>query len=320
MEFIIAIVVIIFLIILDLPRSSTKNYLDKAELNSNETASPIAYKGPTQKNYSTWVSDSQARRAKESKELLESLRDDTNPVLESTPEKIENIPAARHNKPSSRKNQIRDNAKYRKIDHLIHFTQAKNLASILEHGLVPKSELTENNISFSDNDELRLDGHPDSVSLSISFPNYKMLYKYRSQMDTNKGDTDFVVLEIHRKVLWKLDLAFCQNNAASSSIRQTDIATLRTADRLEAMFSDDDEGTRENDRLKSFDPTDSQAELLSFSTISPEHIVSVNFENKRAYLRDACKQVNSLSQVDPYYFKSRRAARYGYATRIHKQA
>ena len=59
----------------------------------------------------------------------------------------------------------------RKIPYLVHFTRAENLHSIFESGILPRALLAP---GFLHNDEMRLDGFPESSSLSVSFPNWQM--------------------------------------------------------------------------------------------------------------------------------------------------
>jgi hypothetical protein len=51
------------------------------------------------------------------------------------------------------------------IPYLVHFTRAVNLPSILEHGLYPISRKDELGINPQVNDQMRLDGHLDGISL-----------------------------------------------------------------------------------------------------------------------------------------------------------
>lgn len=87
--------------------------------------------------------------------------------------------------------------KCKKIDALYHFTHKGNLPSILSKGLLTKKTLEEQNIEYKYNDEKRLDGIKDSISLSFSHPNWKMFYKYRAMI----GLEDWVVLKISPELL-----------------------------------------------------------------------------------------------------------------------
>ena len=88
--------------------------------------------------------------------------------------------------------ELQKNVNERNIQYLVHFTRLSNLDGILEHGIYPRSKLEELPHDVTINDAGRWDYHPDSISLSICFPNYLMFYKYRKE----SGD-DWVVLVIH---------------------------------------------------------------------------------------------------------------------------
>lgn len=58
----------------------------------------------------------------------------------------------------------------RNIDRLYHFTQASNLKSILEHGIMPKDDLDYLGIACYCNDEYCFDGCTNAVCTSLEFP------------------------------------------------------------------------------------------------------------------------------------------------------
>ena len=67
----------------------------------------------------------------------------------------------------------------RGVKHLYHFTNIDNLSSILRHGILSVNKLRSNGIKYFYNDPNRYDGNPDAISISISFPNSKLFYKFR---------------------------------------------------------------------------------------------------------------------------------------------
>ena len=71
------------------------------------------------------------------------------------------------------------------IKEFVHFTNERNLLSILCRGVLSRKVLQENNIPFEYNDEKRLDGMLDAVSLSVTAPNYLIFYKYSPKMFCN---------------------------------------------------------------------------------------------------------------------------------------
>lgn len=161
------------------------------------------------------------------------------------------------------------------ISALYHFTHISNLQSILEHGILTRRSLESSGKSFRYNDELRLDGVRDSISLSIGHVNNKMLYKYTQRMQ----DHDWVILKIKPELISgpispSFDHShlleqniFCRNNAASSEMTAVSIAERQTYRAFHSLFSDE-KGENSGER-----PFDVQAEILHLSSI-PVHFIS----------------------------------------------
>lgn len=201
--------------------------------------------------------------------------------------------------------EIQDYAVQIGIPFLMHFTRAVNLPSILQYGLYPVSLTAEIGIVPAINDELRLDGHKDGTSLSIAFPNYRMFWKYRQE----SVGVNWVVLAIHPSVLWMKDCAFCRHNAADARISCQPVAALKTSSAFSGMFDEiDGFQSRQEQRLKPFDPTDGQAEVLVFDVIEPELIAGVVFDN--AVVKEAHKEIvgnrkTLVAGTNKGYFASR---------------
>ena len=170
---------------------------------------------------------------------------------------------------------IEAHARAIEVPYLLHFTRVINLPSIMARGLYPIARAHEIGAAPVTNDQLRLDGHRDGTSLSIAFPNGPMFYRYRNEC----ADTDWVVLVIHPSVLWTKDCAFCRHNAADARISRLPLDQLKTPSAFAGMF-EEIEGVipRDEQRLKGFDPTDVQAEILVFDVIEPQYILAVVFE------------------------------------------
>ena len=79
------------------------------------------------------------------------------------------------------KNEIENLAKELKIPYLVHFTHVSNLESILQNGLLSREKVDALGHDAMINDELRLDNHKETISVSIAHPNEKMFYKYRTK-------------------------------------------------------------------------------------------------------------------------------------------
>lgn len=183
------------------------------------------------------------------------------------------------------KQAIQDQAEAIKVPYLLHFTRVANLPSIMAHGLYPIARAGEIGAVPNVNDYARLDGHRDGTSASIAHPNSQMFYKYRKDCQDNGEAVDWVVLVLHPTALWTKDCAFCRHNAADARISGLPLAGLRTPQAFSEMFHEiEGHSSREEQKLKDFDPTDVQAEVLVFDVIEPQYIVGVVYE--KAAVRD----------------------------------
>jgi hypothetical protein len=174
---------------------------------------------------------------------------------------------------------VKQSAAKRDIKHLVHFTNAVNLESIIKNGLCSIDILRQRGLDFHRNDQLRLDRYPRATSLSITHPNDKMFAKYRWQ---GAGE-DWVVLVIDPQVLWSTNAAFSRHNAADARIRRLPLKDLRTFDSFDSMFLPlTNSLERKENHLLDCDPTDVQAEVLAFELIPPELIRSVVFSSEHS--------------------------------------
>ena len=164
----------------------------------------------------------------------------------------------------------------KEIPFLVHFTNLKNLDSIFKHGLVPRDQLGRLESESEINDENRLDGHEDSISLSISFPTCQRFDKIRQT-----SEDQYCSLARSPKLLLEKNSAFCKYNAADSAISTQDINALKSPEALLSMFDElTTQRSREEQKLKPCDPTDVQAEVLVFGSIPKSYIVAVVFPDK----------------------------------------
>lgn len=162
------------------------------------------------------------------------------------------------------------------IEYLVHFTQAENLSSIFEHGILPVSIQIPKNISAKRNDLFRMDFCEGATSTSIHFPNYRLFYKFRM----NDKSVDWVVLALSTDLLFEKQCAFCTDNAANSNISQQALRDRMGADALRRMFHDiPGRPTRSVLGTPESSPTNPQAEVLIFGEIEPKYIDAIIFEN-----------------------------------------
>ena len=180
----------------------------------------------------------------------------------------------------------------RRITTLIHFTKVKNIKSILDIGLNSKDYNNEISKSYMYNDANRFDYRTHMISLSVSYPNDKMFYKYRQA----QPEESWAVLEISVRVLWELDCLFCPTNAASSSITSATEESLSGSLALKQLFNN------QPINLRACDPTDSQAEVLVNSHIPKEYIQSIYLDKPSELLANTDFQINNT------YFHNRQYA------------
>jgi hypothetical protein len=234
------------------------------------------------------------------REEMQSILDDHIPPLRSN--KQEAIDNNEINKSKLRK--IQEFCQIRQIKQLVHFTHLRNLNNILEYGLLSRTDLESiSDIDYSTNDEQRWDGCPDSISLSISFPNYKMFHRYKKD-----SPEEWVVITLSPNILWEHDCAFCRENAASNNVRFIPIEIRKQFNALEDLFLDYGQVKRSDSNIPDSFPTHPQAEVLVFNQIPPNYFMNIYFFDHQA--RDNWSKKNQyvtkdLLMVEREYFAPR---------------
>ncbi len=206
---------------------------------------------------------------------------------------------------SNREAQIQQICDERDIETLVHFTRVENLSSILQNGLLSRKALETSGQQFLFNDPDRIDGHKEAICLSISFPNYKMFYPIREEKRKTNGVTDsqWVVLLLYANVLWKLDCAFCQENASSNNVRHIPLADRKRPEALKRMFEDFYNIKHQDLQIPDNYTTHPQAEILVFNPIPVRYI-----KNSTALAQWMSGNRTAYSQTfssDPQYFRPR---------------
>lgn len=177
-----------------------------------------------------------------------------------------------------RRNETRKRDSYsrvvseRNIKELIHFTRIDNIPTILKYGILPRDKLDKYAPGSIRNDPFRNDGHTNASCLSVSFPNYKMLYRY-----SNNNQSQWAVLSLDPRLLYDLDIDefyFYPENAAKSEINRCSFTE---------MFG------KSNNSY----PEDPQAEILAFGIINPKYISKIYVVNNEAK--------NKLYQIANHY-------------------
>lgn len=177
---------------------------------------------------------------------------------------------------------IKEYVKMRGINNLIHFTSYSNLQSILKHGLLPVDELKTKNFIYKMTDPNRIDNRTDTISLSVSFPNYKMFTKKRGEFP----DRNWVVLVLKKSILWEKNCIFVNDNAANSNqskiLENHNKNWNNDIDELKNLFcSKKDYKGNEIKRATNIGynmTTDPQAEVLVCEKIERRYIKEVHYK------------------------------------------
>lgn len=166
----------------------------------------------------------------------------------------------------------------RGANFFVHFTNVKNVESILKHGLLSIDKLREMNLINGTirNDLSRYDKRKDSVSLSIGFPNYMYFYKARK----NKCDGIWVVLLISIENLDFKKMSFCKDNAATTR-EVNDMKAKYLLSDLKELFTDyDNRRTRSNLGIPDNYTTNPQSEILYRGEINSSSIKNICFRTE----------------------------------------
>ena len=232
----------------------------------------------------------------------------------------------------------------RGVEELLHFTSIDNLGTIVKYGLLSRDDLERMKIKYEYNDKKRLEGMRNAISLSVSFPNYKMFYRCRNYDENgNPKERAFVVISISKSILWELSCIFCPTNAAQRDIRmllgdRQSRAILSEPEAFEDMFSEKfyriktrgyvgiPQRLLEKSRIREYFlheslleaqrailgipphyTTDPQAEVLCLESIPNKYIRKIYVENEDAKL-DLVSQYPDLPvaiEVKKEFFESR---------------
>ncbi len=207
------------------------------------------------------------------------------------------------------KEKILDELKNRGIEYLVHFTNLNNLESIVTHELLTRECLNRLNIDYDYNDEERIDGIENSISTSITSPNYKMFYPLRLE----NPSSDWVILFINAEKALKLECAFCKTNAANNNVRFISVDDRKTYDAFKGMFSEIPFFyTREQMELADFETTDPQAEVLLLENIPVNYIDFVIFKDYNTYrkYKSICDNIDIICGNDMGYYYARHDYKY----------
>ena len=165
-------------------------------------------------------------------------------------------------------------AQSREIKYFVHFTRAENLPNISRHGLLTRKNLDEMSMEYLFNDDKRLDNVTDSLSLSFTFPNYQIFYRWRLKTGAAKWA---VILLDAGAILSNFPCAFNYTNAAAVEIKNLPLEGRKTLNAFKNMFYEPTDFSRANRNLSPNETTDPQAEILCLKDIPTECIANIMF-------------------------------------------
>ena len=167
---------------------------------------------------------------------------------------------------------IWEQAQWRGIKRLCHFTKAVGLGHILSTGeLRGAAELRESSEGFRPTDEKRLDGYLHHINCSVEYPNTWYLDKARA---LDPHFQEWVILTLNLRLLDLPGTGFCPFNAA----RHEGAHIAEGLAAFEAMFAPQVIGNATRSRGPGhppWAPTDDQAEVLIPGPVSSTAITSV---------------------------------------------
>lgn len=150
------------------------------------------------------------------------------------------------------------------LSYFVHFTDEDNLDSILANGILSRKEIEKRGIASKTNDEKRLDGALDYISISITHPNDIVLKNF-----INKGSIKkpiYICLDPFKVLSFYglMDIIFCDKNAAASACEKGNswldfeniFAPSKEYQTTTNFFNYNRQGKEE------YEPTDPQAEIL----------------------------------------------------------
>lgn len=182
--------------------------------------------------------------------------------------------------------------KERGVKSFIHFTPEENLPSILQHGIVSRDTLSSLQIDAVVPDQDRIDNCLSYSSLSVSFPNYRVMYKKCRYQNLR-----FVLLCIDPQIILDLslsDISYLPTNAANQSLPK-EIEEYIGFSAAEGIFSETAYNHKTGASCQRSElnipvkfSTDPQAEVFVRATVEPGYIQKIICEDtiQRQRIRD----------------------------------
>lgn len=167
--------------------------------------------------------------------------------------------------------------KVRGVEYFVHFTPEENIPSILQHGIIPREDLSAHRINAVCPDQSRSDNHLDYSSFSVSFPNYRVMY-------SKPHDMKFVILCIDPRIILDFpisDISYLPTNAANQSLPK-EIEEYIGFSAAEGIFSETAYNHKTGASCQRSElnipvkfSTDPQAEVFVRATVEPSYIQKI---------------------------------------------
>lgn len=200
-------------------------------------------------------------------------------------------------------NEITNYLDSRNVTSFFHFSPICNLDSILQNGICSRDYCDSCGIKYQHTDVTRYDNLNEFISLSISFPNYKM--RYMKEQELNQR---FVIIEIDPAIIKKFGISerlFCDMNASISKNKRNDKTIGPNLKHLKSMFYSENI-IRKIRELPSHYTTDPQAEVLVKGPIPIEYFKKIHFDNNKDFTHYFEKYHSPLFVEDRSYFTYRK--------------
>jgi hypothetical protein len=177
--------------------------------------------------------------------------------------------------------EIRRACTQRGIDRLYHFTPFENVSDIVSSGgLYSREALSILEETAIKPDSARLDGWNNWISVSVSFPNDKLFYVFRTRPDLARV-AGWAVLQLNASVLWENECRYVPSNAACSDRRVFDDIHWSSERAFERLFLNLQMRQDIPDRF----PTDPQAEVMVYEHIPTSYIQAILVPEAQAISR-----------------------------------
>lgn len=177
---------------------------------------------------------------------------------------------------------IRADVIRRSITRLCHFSPSRNLAHILSgrDGIISAERLRDDDLAvYNPTDTDRWDGRSDHVCCSIQYPNAWYFSKARLK---EMLFSDWVVLLIDAKYLWKHGTKFSAQNAATGG----GSLIVDGFEGFARLFEENVDRYYRGPRHPSFLPTDEQAEVLIPGLVSIKDIIGICVKDRDQATRE----------------------------------